>query len=151
RPEEPGAARFEGLVRDFNVEQKRDAAALEAEFADLMRRHRPEADNAGVEPERAMRVVLKNIGHELGVAARYDVARRRPHEAQHHANPLAALRDDGESADLRDALRLDKVVNREIAVDRRQAVLLILFDWRVVAHPQHPHRLIATGRDEPRY
>src|SRR5262249_2707935 len=68
-PEEPGAPRFEGLVGDFNVEQKSDAAALEAEFADFMRCHRPEADDARVEPERAMGVVLENIGHELRVAA----------------------------------------------------------------------------------
>src|SRR5258708_12791626 len=67
--EEPRAARFERLVGDLDVEQKRDAAALEAELANLMGRHGPETDDARLESERAAPLVLQNIRHDLAIAA----------------------------------------------------------------------------------
>ena len=64
----PVAARPEPPVGRLEIEQQRDATALAVELAMVVGGNQQEPHDAGVEAQRAVRVVLEHVGDEVGIA-----------------------------------------------------------------------------------
>jgi hypothetical protein len=61
-PINPIAAYFQAVVARLQIEQQGDTPALAVEFAMLVGRYRYEADDAGVEAQGTVGIVLEYVG-----------------------------------------------------------------------------------------
>src|SRR5665213_3550267 len=129
---EPMIAAAETPVGGRQFQHHGDAPALAVQLADIVGRDRMEAEHARVEAERAMGIVLEDIGNQAGDLLLKAGDGNRAHQGSGDEILSAAIGNHGEAADLGKVGPTDEILNALGRIERLQFVAGVDRDRRVV-------------------